>query len=84
MVKMPEPRSLNKPTDASRRRLKPGCSFPDIQTYRQTNGPLCLSRFRYGGLWITGVADTETEVIDNAQQFYMRETKQGREDSEII
>ena len=67
-----------------RRRLKPGCSFPDVQTYRQTNGPLYLTRFRYNGVWISGIGSNEASAIDNAQQFYMMETRQGRDESELV
>ena len=30
------------------------------------------------------MADDEQSVIDNAQQFYMRETRQGQEESEVV
>ena len=82
MIKMPAPKP--KPKVKPRRRLRDGYNFPHIETYRQTNGKLWLSRFRYGKLWITGVADDEASVIDNAQQFYMTETKQGQDESEVI
>ena len=81
-VKLPKPVKISK--DKPKRRLKPGCSFPDVQTYRQTNGPLYLTRFEYNGVWISGVGDDEGSAIDNAQQFYMRETRQGRDESELV
>lgn len=82
-VQMPVPKP-KKTDDKPRRQLKPGCTFPKIETYRQTNGPLHLSRFKYNGCSIVGIADDEASAIDNAQQFYMRETTKGRKDSEVI
>lgn len=63
------------------RKLNPGCSFPEIQTYRQTNGPLYLTRFCYNKLWVTGVGQSEAHAVYLAQQFYMNETQLGRENS---
>lgn len=85
MIKMPAPKPKRRQTsqEAPRRRLKPNCSFPDIQIYRQANGDLWLSRYFYNGVWITGTADDERSVIDNARQFYMTTTKQGQLDSEL-
>lgn len=79
-IPKPKPAGDEKP----RRQLKPGCSFPEIETYRQTNGPLYMSRFKYNGCSIVGIADDEHAATDNAQQFYMRETVKGREDSDAI
>ena len=69
-----------------RRALKPGAApMPHIETYRQTNGSLYLTRFAYGlsRVWITGIGDSEADALDNAQQFYMNHTTQGRDDSEV-
>lgn len=78
---LPKPR---KNDDKPRRRLKDGCTFPEVKMFRQTNGTLYLTRFAYNGVFITGLGEDEATALDNAQQFYMRETAQGREDSEEV
>lgn len=81
--KMPTP-AVSEPQDKPRRRLKSGCDFPPIETYRQTNGHLYLTRFRYNGVWVSGIGPDEPTAIDQAQQFYMQETAKGRQESEEI
>ena len=71
--------------DRVERRLKDGAKpLPEIQSYRQTNGSLYLTRFNYNRVWITGTGENEQQALYNARQFYMHETAQGRADSEEI
>lgn len=65
-----------------RRVLKPDARpIPEIQAYRQTNGPLYLVRLKYNGVWLTTTGADEPTAINKLRQFYMRETAQGRADS---
>ena len=85
MLQMPTPRARPAPKEHVRRHLVPGAKpMPTPQVYEQSNGPLWLYRYPYNGVWISGVADTEAEAVDHAEQFYMRETAQGRQDSVIV
>lgn len=83
---MPTP--IREETKEIRRALIPGAKpLPEVQTFKQSGGmktPLWLSRFPYNGVWITGVANNEDEALDAAEQWYMRETRQGQDDSVMV
>ena len=78
---MPKPKKAD---DKPRRQLKPGCTFPEIKTFKQTGGPLYLTLFKYNGCTIYGIGDDQVSATDEAQQFYMRETAKGRAESEEV
>ena len=85
MLQMPTPRPRPAPKGQARRHLATDAKpMPTPEIYKQSNGPLWLYRYPYNGVWISGVADTEAKAVDLAEQFYMRETAQGRLDSVIV
>lgn len=76
-----EPKFGDKPKGHTARMLIPGASFPEMEVFRQTNGPLFLTRMKYNGCHISGTGPTEVEAVEAARQFYMNETAQGQRDS---
>lgn len=71
------------PEHWTRRTLKPGVKPPKVTAYKQTQGPFYIASLHYGKTRITTFErTTEQEAIDFSLQFYMNETRQGREDSE--
>lgn len=76
------PKVANKSPTKPERILKPDAKpMPNIETYRQTNGPMYMSRMKYNGVWLTAVAVDQPQATYNAEQFYMNETAQGQKDS---
>ena len=96
-AEMPKPRAEEDPTPLDNywpkhwkvRRLKPGVKQPNIVAFKQTGGPFYISRVDYPAKGYvarvyTNDRETEEEAVWFSMQFYMNETRQGKEDSEPV